>query len=355
MDKTARIAIVVALVAAVCIVVAVKKSGKPGSTRVADFNVPGESLAQSEGLPALIDLGAKTCIPCKLMAPMLEELRKEYAGRLVVKFLDIDEKPEFIAKYNIRVKPTQIFYDASGKELFRHEGFYSKEDILGKWKELGVDLTAAELPAFERLTPAKVDSRPRDSICYMCDSDIDAKTLVTVQTDKGPVRLCSPHCYFIMYSCLTEDKAGFEKRVSVTDCAADKRIPASTAIYLYALDNRTGRPDVKAFADTEKARTEQETFGGSIIDWTALQEAELATRCGFCDRAVYAKDAAVVRAGGVYTWGCCSHCALGVAARTGLDIEVHEHDRLTGQEIVVKTLDGKVVSLDPTTALAWFG
>jgi thioredoxin 1 len=40
--------------------------------------------------------------------------------------------------------PTQIFYDATGKELDRHTGFFGKEDILAKWKELGVDLAAAE-------------------------------------------------------------------------------------------------------------------------------------------------------------------------------------------------------------------
>jgi hypothetical protein len=46
---------------------------------------------------------------------------------------------------------------------------------------------------------------------------------------------------------------------------------------------------------------------------------------------------------------------LGVAARTGKDIEVHEKDRLTGQGIIVKTLNGQVVSLEPPTAVAWFG
>ena len=72
--------------------------------------------------------------------------------------------------------------------------------------------------------------------------------------------------------------------------------------------------------------------------------------------ACYPQDAAeVIVESGVRTWGCCSHCALGVAARTGKDIEVSEKDRLTGQEIVVKTLDGKVASLEPATAVAWFG
>jgi len=40
----------------------------------------------------------------------------------------------------VEMIPTQIFLDASGKELFRHTGFFGKEDILAKWKELGVDL-----------------------------------------------------------------------------------------------------------------------------------------------------------------------------------------------------------------------
>jgi len=363
MNRVGKIAIVVVLIVAVVVVVAVKinKSGQ-GTTApsggAAGQQIPAEYRPEQltgKGLPALIDVGAGTCIPCKLMAPILEELKEKLQGKITVQFLDLNKYPGLADIYRINIMPTQIFYDASGKELFRHEGFYSKEDILGKWKELGTDLSAPQLPAFERLAPAKIDDRPKDAVCYMCDGDINLKTLVTVQTDKGPVRLCGPHCYFIMYSCLTEDKTGFEDKVSVTEWAADKLIPAASAIYLYALNSQTGRPTVKAFADTEKARAEQETSGGNIIDWKMLQEKELAARCGFCDRAVYPEDAAVVRAAGVYTWGCCSHCALGVAARTGLDIEVHEHDRLTAEEIVVRTLNGSVASLEPSTAVAWFG
>jgi thioredoxin 1 len=98
-------------------------------------------------LPRLIDLGATKCIPCKMMAPILEQLKKEYAGRLVVEFLDVWENRSAGDRYGIRTIPTQIFFDATGKELFRHEGFYSKEDILGKWKELGVDLEKKPVPS----------------------------------------------------------------------------------------------------------------------------------------------------------------------------------------------------------------
>ena len=96
--------------------------------------------ASRRQVPRLVDLGAGKCIPCKMMAPILEELKKEYAGRMEVEFIDVWANPGAGEKYGIKMIPTQIFYDSAGKELFRHEGFYSKEDILAKWKELGVDL-----------------------------------------------------------------------------------------------------------------------------------------------------------------------------------------------------------------------
>jgi len=91
-------------------------------------------------IPRLIDLGADKCIPCKAMAPILDKLREDYTGRLDVVFIDVWKNREEGEKYGIRTIPTQIFFDASGKELFRHEGFFSREDILAKWKEFGVVL-----------------------------------------------------------------------------------------------------------------------------------------------------------------------------------------------------------------------
>ena len=88
-------------------------------------------------LPRLVDLGAGKCIPCKAMAPILEELRQTHAEQFEVVFIDVWEKPEAAKPYNINLIPTQIFFDAAGQELWRHEGFLAKEDILAKWKELG--------------------------------------------------------------------------------------------------------------------------------------------------------------------------------------------------------------------------
>ena len=98
-------------------------------------------------LPRLVDLGAKKCIPCKQMIPVLEALTNEYVGRLEVVFIDVWENRDAGKAYGIRIIPTQIFYDAAGKELFRHEGYWSKETILAKFKELGVDLDSASSPA----------------------------------------------------------------------------------------------------------------------------------------------------------------------------------------------------------------
>jgi len=91
-------------------------------------------------LPALVDLGSDKCVPCKMMEPILEELKEEYSGIFDVKFINTREDQDASSSYNIRLIPTQIFYDAEGNELFRHEGFFSKEDILKKWKELGIDI-----------------------------------------------------------------------------------------------------------------------------------------------------------------------------------------------------------------------
>ena len=107
---------------------------------IATTNAPA-TPPEKKPLPKLLDLGASKCIPCKMMATVLEELKKEYAGKLEVEFIDVWKNPDAGKHYGIEVIPTQIFYDTTGRELFRHIGFFAKEDILAKWKEFGVELT----------------------------------------------------------------------------------------------------------------------------------------------------------------------------------------------------------------------
>ncbi len=135
MNKNVKVIIVVLLIIAVGVVIAIKQSNK--AIKPPETN---QQTNETKNLPRLVDLGADKCIPCKLMAPIIEEMKKDYAGTINVEFIDVWKEPDKAKEYGISIIPTQIFYDASGKELFRHEGFFSKEDILGKWKEFGIKL-----------------------------------------------------------------------------------------------------------------------------------------------------------------------------------------------------------------------
>ena len=136
MKTPIKILIVAALAATVVAAVALKQRS---SGEAKDASPTATESGVKAAVPRLVDLGAGKCIPCKKMAPILEELKKEYAGRMEVEFIDVWKDPDAGKAYGIEMIPTQIFYDASGTELFRHTGFFGKEDILGKWKELGVE------------------------------------------------------------------------------------------------------------------------------------------------------------------------------------------------------------------------
>ena len=103
----------------------------------APITPPSSTLARR---PQLIELGSKTCTPCKMMAPILDELRTEYGGQLDVAFWDVYEHKDKATSYRVRVIPTQVFIGTDGKEFFRHEGFFPKKDILAKFEEHGIAL-----------------------------------------------------------------------------------------------------------------------------------------------------------------------------------------------------------------------
>ena len=126
MKTPVKILIVAALAATVVAAVALKQDKNESK------DAPAATGPQA-ALPRMVDLGAGKCIPCKKMAPILEELKKDYAGRMEVEFIDVWKNPDAGKAYGVEMIPTQIFYDASGKELERHTGFFGREDILAKW------------------------------------------------------------------------------------------------------------------------------------------------------------------------------------------------------------------------------
>jgi thioredoxin 1 len=91
-----------------------------------------------KGMVTMVDLGAKSCVPCKMMAPILEKLERDYKGRAAIVFLDVWKEPDQAKRFGIKVIPTQIFYDKQGNEVLRHTGFMSEEAIVAQLKKMGV-------------------------------------------------------------------------------------------------------------------------------------------------------------------------------------------------------------------------
>jgi thioredoxin 1 len=101
-----------------------------------DRRIPKE-VAQIR-LPKLLDFGAGTCIPCKKMAPILQELAEGYKGRVVIKIIEVYKERELTRANGIRLIPTQIFFDAKNQEVYRHVGFMDKEQIKKVFEKMGV-------------------------------------------------------------------------------------------------------------------------------------------------------------------------------------------------------------------------
>ena len=87
----------------------------------------------------MIDLGAKKCIPCKMMAPILEKMEKVYNGKAAIVFIDVWENREQIERFGIQAIPTQIFFDKDSKEVYRHIGFMGEKEIMAQLKKMGVN------------------------------------------------------------------------------------------------------------------------------------------------------------------------------------------------------------------------
>ena len=92
-----------------------------------------------KGMVTMIDLGAKKCIPCKMMAPIMAKIEKTYEGKAAIVFIDVWEHNEQARRFGIRAIPTQIFFKEDGKEVFRHVGFMDEKAIVNQLKKMGVE------------------------------------------------------------------------------------------------------------------------------------------------------------------------------------------------------------------------
>ena len=159
-----KASVLVILATAVMIVLAMKNRG-PDVCSISNPDIPGRgcsaaaapteekflsaepndvttdkiAVKQAEPVIKFLELGSVSCVPCKMMEPVLEELKEQYKGQVVVEFVDIVENPMVCNAFRVRVMPTQVIMGADGQELFRHEGFFPKNEIVRKLTELGVN------------------------------------------------------------------------------------------------------------------------------------------------------------------------------------------------------------------------
>lgn len=94
--------------------------------------------ARASGKPTFANFGAKGCVPCDMMEPIRETLAEKYRGKLNIVFVHVGNEQILASRYGVQGIPLLIFFDAEGKEVFRHTGFFAQEQIEGKFAEMGV-------------------------------------------------------------------------------------------------------------------------------------------------------------------------------------------------------------------------
>ena len=94
--------------------------------------------ARLSGKPTLVEFGATGCVPCDMMQPILDKLKKKFPDTLNIVFLHVRENQVLASRYGIQSIPVQAFFNAGGQEVFRHTGFFAEEEVMTLLKKMGV-------------------------------------------------------------------------------------------------------------------------------------------------------------------------------------------------------------------------
>ncbi|MEO0233486.1 MAG: thioredoxin family protein [candidate division WOR-3 bacterium] len=109
------------------------------NVRSSTESVP-EKLSFGNYKITFIEIGSTTCIPCQMMQPIMKEIKDSFPNDVQVVFYDLNnrENLKYAQKYSVRVIPTQIFIDNKGEIIFKHQGFFPKDEIFEFLKSKGV-------------------------------------------------------------------------------------------------------------------------------------------------------------------------------------------------------------------------
>ncbi|WP_005032457.1 TlpA family protein disulfide reductase [Holophaga foetida] len=98
----------------------------------------GLQQALKSGKWSVIEFGGPTCIPCMKMQPILGQLQQQYGNRANVRNFYVTQYLEEARKHRVMAMPTQVIFDASGKEVLRHVGFWSKDEFMAALAKAGL-------------------------------------------------------------------------------------------------------------------------------------------------------------------------------------------------------------------------
>ena len=131
------------LVFILCIVILpfAELCSKPADSKAQSVTARETADSRSNPKITFVELGSVNCIPCKMMVPVMEAIEKKYADQVEVVFHDVwtEEGKPFVEEFGIQVIPTQVFLDADGNEIFRHQGFFPQAEIEELLQSKGIE------------------------------------------------------------------------------------------------------------------------------------------------------------------------------------------------------------------------
>ena len=88
------------------------------------------------GLPELLEFDRKLCPICQASERIILAVKAKYPGQFAVRKLYMDEEEKLFSRYKVALVPTQVFLDAAGQEVYRHEGVFKEDELIIKLREL---------------------------------------------------------------------------------------------------------------------------------------------------------------------------------------------------------------------------